>query len=267
MSRGRPRVRIAIRDGARLANAIDELVQRDFEGNGVRAAVHIGIERSLLNRLRHGAARSLSTRDLKRLRAALPADQFFEIERSLVDQPTAEMLSAFDSWVRLEQERLLHRDYLPDTEVGRAMRSVPGWESQRLMEYQHVVTVIRQKCRSATEAFDNWLSRRGHFRLRADLAYARIIAPLLDSREAGSIERGWEELTDAELRRFVKAGIERERILLDRPPDLQRAQDNARRDPADFFALYGELWDPRVFTGARQSNLVRKWVAKRRSPQ
>src|SRR2546430_16840820 len=68
------------------------------------------------------------------------------------------------------------------------------------------------------------------FRSRGDLAYVRILAPLLDATDSGLIERRWQELTDRELRRFVEAGMERERIMLDRSPDLQRAQEMASRE-------------------------------------
>lgn len=97
-----------------------------------------------------------------------------------------------------------------------------------------------------------------------ELAYMRIVAPLLDCRESGCIERRWEEMSDKELRRFIEAGLEREKLLLDRPPELQQAQRNAERDPLDFIALYGQLWDPRAFTGRTTNKLIARWVAHRR---
>lgn len=60
---------------------------------------------------------------------------------------------------------------------------------------------------------------------RVIVAVWRTIEPLLAARETGFIERTWEEMTDAQLRRFVRAGLEREMILLDRSPDVQRAQE------------------------------------------
>jgi hypothetical protein len=64
-----------------------------------------------------------------------------------------------------------------------------------------------------------------HDRQRIELAWLRIIAPLLCYRESAFVERSWQELTDAEFRQFVVAGIRREKILLTRPNDLRRAQD------------------------------------------
>jgi hypothetical protein len=54
--------------------------------------------------------------------------------------------------------------------------------------------------------------------------WERILSPLLRWEESGFTERHWSELTDAELRRFVLAGIERECVLCNRSDDFSRAQ-------------------------------------------
>lgn len=223
----------------------------------------IGIERSLLNRLRQGMPKTLGRSDLTRLRKAFPGDEFAEIERALLSRRAAEALAAFDAWVHAEREGLLYRDTPTDTEVGRAIASVAGWEMQRMFEYHHLLDVIRTRFSPRIERFDSWLKRRQHFQSRGELAYMRILAPLLDGRESGHIERRWEEMSDTELSRFIEAGIEREELLLDRPPELQRAQEQAERDPVEFMALYGQLWDARAFASRHTNKLVRRWIAQR----
>jgi hypothetical protein len=65
----------------------------------------------------------------------------------------------------------------------------------------------------------------GHDPNRLLVAALRCIEPLLDSPHAAFIERDVDELSDPELERFIKAGVERERILLSRSPQTKRAQE------------------------------------------
>lgn len=60
--------------------------------------------------------------------------------------------------------------------------------------------------------------------VRGKVAQARVIGPLVEHVESGLVERDWRELSDQELTHFVKAGIERERILARRSPTLGRLQ-------------------------------------------
>ena len=70
------------------------------------------------------------------------------------------------------------------------------------------------------------LLRRGHFTARARLAELRVVAPLLDHGETEGIERRESELSQRELVQFIKAGIRREMILLNRETDIRRAQEH-----------------------------------------
>lgn len=72
--------------------------------------------------------------------------------------------------------------------------------------------------------------------LRFQVALLRILGPLLEGPEAGFMEPLWEELDPDDLNRFVKRGVERERLLMRyRGPRRQRV----RR------ALQGEIPRPR----------------------
>ena len=59
---------------------------------------------------------------------------------------------------------------------------------------------------------------------RLSLMEERTLAPLLQWEASGFTERHWSELTDDELRRFVKAGDERENILARRDDDATRVR-------------------------------------------
>jgi hypothetical protein len=67
---------------------------------------------------------------------------------------------------------------------------------------------------------------------RALIAWLRVLEPLLASADAGYVERGWRELSDRELKAFVKAGLRRERILLNRAPRLDRVRRVSDRGAA-----------------------------------
>lgn len=59
---------------------------------------------------------------------------------------------------------------------------------------------------------------------RVYLAALRVWGPLLESEEAGPVERARKDLSPSELRRYLEAGVRREIILLRRAPALARAQ-------------------------------------------
>jgi len=264
MSRGRPRTRLKILDPRTLAAIINAVIETSFDVNVTAAASGLGIERSLLSRLRSGIAKSLHESDVTALRNRLPRAQFVEIEKCVVDPPLAELLAAFDAWVKAEHSRLLYRESAPDTIIGRAISSVAEWGTQRLLEYDHLFGVVQERFPDLVGKFNRFLERRRHFRARGELAYARILAPLLDCAESGLIERRWQDLSNAELRRFVKSGMDREMILLDRPPDVQQADEMLARDPIEFVDLYGQFWDDRAFMGRRTDALIVRWLLKRR---
>jgi hypothetical protein len=262
MSKGRPRTRIDVLNRQLLASVLREVVDAEFGGGISAAAQEIGLERSLLGRILSQKAKTISHDDLRTLRKKVSQKQFIEISRALYPAAVAELIRAFDKWVSAERDRILERD-LPDTPVGRALRTVSPWETQRLLEYQHLLDTAAAKFPDLIESFDDFLERRKHFQSRGNLAYLRVFAPLLDATDSGHVERGWRDLTDDELRRFVQAGMEREHILLDRTPDPERAQEISQIDPVELFALYGQQWDRRAFKAKHVDTLVHRWLAKR----
>lgn len=65
---------------------------------------------------------------------------------------------------------------------------------------------------------------------RAQLAFHQALDPLLYGERTGGIERGWDEMTDAELARYLKAAYKCAAILLDRKGVLERAAKLTRRE-------------------------------------
>lgn len=87
-------------------------------------------------------------------------------------------------------------------------------------------------CKSELDSFANWAREKGHEPPRIEMARSRVVEPLVEAAEGGFIERDVTELEPDELRRFVKAGFDRERILLNRAANFIRAQQVYHADAA-----------------------------------
>jgi hypothetical protein len=98
-------------------------------------------------------------------------------------------------------------------------------------ERRRVLDELRSRFPSYFNDLDRYLKERGHVGIRVQRAYLNLVEPLLQGDETGGIERDWSELTDDEQIEFIKAGIKREKILLNRSPDIPRAQEAAQRNP------------------------------------
>jgi hypothetical protein len=85
---------------------------------------------------------------------------------------------------------------------------------------------------SHLQPFASLVESCGHAidQIRAQLAFHQALDPLLNGERTGGIERGWEEMTDAELTRYLKAAYTCTAILLERESVLARAAKVARRD-------------------------------------
>jgi len=57
-----------------------------------------------------------------------------------------------------------------------------------------------------------------------------VIEPLLEGPESAYIERSWDELKPAERKQFITNGYRREKIMLRREHDLERAQSLVNGD-------------------------------------
>ena len=64
---------------------------------------------------------------------------------------------------------------------------------------------------------------RAHREQRTNLAWLQLVVPFLDARPQ-DLERRWEEMSQADRKEYVRLTLRREELLLDRLPDVQRAQ-------------------------------------------
>lgn len=68
---------------------------------------------------------------------------------------------------------------------------------------------------------------RPHHRGRKELALHQLVAPFLDPGSFDGLERRWEELSEPDRKQYVYLTLRRETLLLDRSPDMPRAQELA----------------------------------------
>ncbi len=100
------------------------------------------------------------------------------------------------------------------------------------------------------EQIEKWLQQvtlREHLPREEDkrhwLALYRALEPLGNAKATYGVERSWQELHEAgHLRPFLRAALERERIMLERERDLERI--NARRLPDEALAWLAEPDEP-----------------------
>jgi hypothetical protein len=88
--------------------------------------------------------------------------------------------------------------------------------------------LVREMVKANPEEMVRFRARtRSHSEERTQLAQLQLVAPFLDTGSRDGLERRWEEMGVAERKRYVRLTLRREELLLDRSPDVQRAQEVA----------------------------------------
>ncbi len=225
-----------IADRARLGTEIRQVIGGRY-GSVNAAARSIGLSQPTLHRLAAGQVGRMTEatmQGLERLfvrrsaswkRAVLPSEALI---------PGAAYSYWLHDWLsRTGREKGSWRD----VPVTRRLREWPGLLAQK----SKLLLRIRKVAPSTVKTLRG-MARDPRFRRdRIVLALERIIEPLLDARGSGGIERYPDELDDAELRAFVEAGMKRERILLMRESDADRARETetapTAREAEDLLSL------------------------------
>jgi hypothetical protein len=228
-----------IQDRRALASLLEEVIKRRFSGNRSAAARSVGIPHSTLKRYHEKRGAGIRRETLLKLDRLLGAAGRKRLSDAVLTSASRGALEAYDDWLAAElsgisagSRRTFHY----------ALRTVsPGddWKLDELTDHatvrgkrleQVILSSLIRRFRDEWEPLDRVLRRRPHEEMRARLASLRVVAPLLDSDETAGIERSYAEMSKSELRAFIKAGVRREVILLDRDTDVRRAQAAARHD-------------------------------------
>ncbi len=213
-----------------FAAVIDDAITRRHEGIRDQAARSVGLRHNTLKRYQTGAGAKVRHETLEKLRRLVGRGRVKSLESALFSPDARDALAEYDRWVAREIRALLLGNALnlrrvsARTEWERENHLAAGLERASVLE--KLLIRLKKQYPAEWKPLTTFLVRRGHFTARAKLAQLRIVAPLLGDYDTGGIERGESELSETELQQFIKAGIKRERILLDRESDIRRAQEH-----------------------------------------
>jgi hypothetical protein len=156
-------------------------------------------------KLTAGKIRSIKESTFLWLLALLPRKAHPELEAVVLSSIAAFRLREFEEFAAR------HSNIVNPTFVQERNRLIVRW---------------RRRFPSEFSPFDHLVNARRHSPEAVELAYDRMAGPFVAGFEGGHIEREWTELKGEEQRRYLRAAIKRELLLLDRPNDLARAQSD-----------------------------------------
>lgn len=219
--RGRDAALMDLRNPAALGAEIRRQIARLHGGSSAKAAVAVGMPKSTLDALVAGSRQRVTLRTFVALGQLLPENR--AMWGSLILPKDGQFaFVAYKLWIRSWFNRMRE-----EKGAGEAVTvGVPGlvW---RGLEHERNVLLDRVR-RVAPEVLNDLYALANDRRFLVDrlaLALFRTLEPLLDAHSSGGVERHHSELDDQELRKFVKAGFDREMILLlPRSGDVERAQ-------------------------------------------
>ena len=213
-----------IEDRPLLAREVMRIVKRKFRGNLSEAARSIGMSQPQLYRIAREQSGGMQSATLKKLGKLIPKDRHGVLDRAILTPPMLRCLRqyyGFYEGARSESHWKRRRFIVPtrlrppsDKQFAKKLRS------ERATLWRH----LKEKFPYEFRSLDRFGQERGHDPTRVAIAYEAVVEPLLLGPLTGGIERDWRELSEGEMVRFLRAGIARERIMLNRSPDIQRAQ-------------------------------------------
>ena len=209
-----------------------------------KAADALGLARGHLNRLHGGTiGASISTKLFHRLEDVLPGERVPDLTRALLTPNAAKRLLDYEEQLSTQLGRYGLRHMAV---VGRRAFLTPPLRrflNSTLPDAPFDIDIPQNPALTATlrsiqahsqyrdllHDFLRTAHRRGHGTFQHGcvmLAIVRVIEPIVPS--AGGIDLDWKDLHEAgKLAKYLKSALANEKLLLDREPDLQRAQQLA----------------------------------------
>lgn len=168
----------------------------------------------------------------RRLVALLTREERDTLDRILLPDRVRARLAVYQRWLKEqmwpegeeidpalsdeELERKMNR------RIDRQIELEAAWRSQRnellthiSREHPNLARRLRDVVNKAGVTPDSY---------RAWIALRAVLDPLLQFGASGGVERHWSELTHAELKRYLKAAIQVQEVLLRRSGEIARAQ-------------------------------------------
>ena len=206
-SKQAPRGSLVITEPDRLAEVLATVLRK--KGKSANAiAKECGINQGQLSRLLNGKLKRVTTLTYQRLLSVAPPDDMSEIRRLFLPDNARAAISAHEG-------RLHELENSPEAKLGLSEEE-RAFVGGLAAEYPKVSRALQKLVRV--------YAKRRHSYVRWVAALRNVLEPLNRFFTTLGVERGFHELSKDELATFVAHGLERERILLDRDPDLVRAQ-------------------------------------------
>jgi hypothetical protein len=139
------------------------------------------------------------------------------LEQAVISPLAQRLLESQAEWESATFQRMAIGDR---SSVLRAAVAARGGRSDR------VDLLLAEMLRANRDAFQRFHDHTAaHCEQRTNLAWLQLVRPFLDAPQG--LERSWEEMSQADRKEYVRLTLRREELLLDRLPDVQRAQEVA----------------------------------------
>jgi len=215
--------RFAISDATALRREIRRAVRARFESNFERAAKSVDIQPSHLYKILRGDVRAVSEEMWRRLEKLVGADRKKEIRRTMISPDADKLFQAHVRWMTREVDQSLPQRFrqglspASDSRIWAMVIEPLEGGNKKAFEHQLPSAALRR-----WQATRRRVEVTADGRLRLALAIWRIWEPLY--ADPSGLERSRQQLTPAELKSFLGAGVTRECILLRRPLALEQSQ-------------------------------------------
>jgi hypothetical protein len=232
-------------------------------GTSVNGAAHaVGMSQPTLHSFVHGKRSSVRTSTAEKLRFLVRRKHRALFDQLLYPLEAQVVLLCYQRWCLQRMKSWLSRRTPSYVAVADRPVSVsgdgPSSIDVRLRDWLGLVQRVRAEHFSHWAALERLLDQHECGEERRQLAYLRVLEPLLEARDSAFVERRWDELEFGEKTAFLNAGITRERILLNRRSDVERAL-TAVETPA-------ERWRPPSVRAVlrRVPTTIPQWARSRR---
>lgn len=231
------RERYHVHDPRELAALIGKALEERYSGSALKAGCALAGARHplssepkssrrrearanqrLLSRMLKMENKSLSRPKFELLRRLLPEYQRQRLELFVLPPSAYESLQLYKKWIGATNPWIALAKEGPDRWTTLAKRI-------SLLEIDELMRELRARFPGQFNGFDRFLREKEVDPERAQIAFYRVVEPLLQFQASGFIELDWTEIPREDLQRYLKAAFMKQQILLMRPTNVKRATE------------------------------------------